>query len=211
MHRISNAIMAVITALFILSFAVTATLMFRPLYYRDIARLEIAEQSGYPEAEIRENYDALIDYNLSLKESTLHFPTLEMSEAGREHFREVRAIFQFFLRMFLVTAAAGAVGMALKKRRGEYGYLKAAGCLTLGFPLALGAVIAVNWDAAFVMFHELMFDNDYWIFDPATDPVITILPDAFFLHCAVLILLLIFVGAAACFFGYYRGKRKSIA
>ena len=41
----------------------------------------------------------------------------------------------------------------------------------------------------FVLFHKILFRNDYWIFDPACDPVITILPDAYFLHAAALILL----------------------
>jgi integral membrane protein (TIGR01906 family) len=43
-----------------------------------------------------------------------------------------------------------------------------------------------------------MFRNDYWIFDEATDPVIMILPDAFFLHCAVMIILLILIGSLLC-------------
>lgn len=39
---------------------------------------------------------------------------------------------------------------------------------------------AVNWEAVFIMFHKIMFRNDYWLFDEALDPVITILPDTFF-------------------------------
>lgn len=58
-------------------------------------------------------------------------------------------------------------------------------------------VIRENYDA-FTMFHEIMFRNDYWIFDEATDPVIMILPDAFFLHCAVMIILLILIGSLLC-------------
>ena len=39
----------------------------------------------------------------------------------------------------------------------------------------------------------LVFRNDFWIFDWRTDPVILILPDTFFLHCAVLIFALVFL------------------
>ena len=58
----------------------------------------------------------------------------------------------------------------------------------MALPAAMGVLVAVNWQKAFVLFHEIAFDNDFWIFDPAKDPVINMLPNAFFLHCALLIL-----------------------
>jgi len=39
--------------------------------------------------------------------------------------------------------------------------------------------------------HAIFFRNDYWLFNPATDPIIKILPDAYFLHCGILIILLV--------------------
>ena len=50
---------------------------------------------------------------------------------------------------------------------------------------------------AFAAFHALFFPGkDNWLFDPATDPVIGILPETFFLRCAVLILALLLLGCA---------------
>ena len=60
-----------------------------------------------------------------------------------------------------------------------------------------------------MVFHRIFFRNDYWLFDSRTDPVILILPDAYFLHCALLILLLIVLGGLFCFWIY--GKRKRAA
>ena len=77
-------------------------------------------------------------------------------------------------------------------------FLKSASIITVLLPVTVGILCAVNWDAAFTMFHEIMFRNDYWIFDEATDPVIMILPDAFFFHCAVMIILLILIGSLLC-------------
>lgn len=58
------------------------------------------------------------------------------------------------------------------------------------------------------MFHKIMFRNDYWLFDEALDPVIKILPDAFFFHCAVMIILLILFGSLLCilFRSFFRHK-----
>ncbi|MDO4344267.1 MAG: TIGR01906 family membrane protein [Eubacteriales bacterium] len=206
MRKLSDWVMTVVMLLFLFSAAVSLTLAFKPLYYFDIGNLKIDEATGYSQEEIRENYDALIDYNLSFKEKELVFPTLEMSEEGRQHFREVRAIFQFFLRMFLATAVFSAVGIVWKDGRKEYEYLKFTGIAAPVLPLALGVMIAVNWEDVFVLFHKIVFRNDYWLFDPKTDPVINILPDEFFMHCAVMIVLIIAFGAAACLAAYRKRK-----
>ena len=81
-----------------------------------------------------------------------------------------------------------------KLRRRDYGSLKLMSILTFLMPVVLGALAALNWNAFFIKFHELFFNNNYWIFDPATDPVIRILPDEFFFHCAVVILLFLLLG-----------------
>lgn len=197
-QKISDAGMAIVVMMFLVSASLTAVIAFKPLYYFDIAYLHIPETSGYSEQEIRVNYKALIDYNLSPAQDVLQFPTLPMSREGRIHFREVKRIFWFFIRMFAVTAVLLTAGALWKRRRREYGYLRIAGTATPVLAAALGAAIAINWERVFVLFHEWIFQNDYWLFDPVTDPVIMILPETFFLHCAVMMLLLIAVGCAAC-------------
>lgn len=188
--------------------AVVLTLACKPLYYFDMGYLEISESSGYPEDEIIENYDELISYNLSPFKDKLTFPTFPMSEEAEIHFKEVKKIFQFFLGgcVFGGPLAAGLV--LWKRKRRETGYLKGAGIVTLALPVLLGVYVGLNWEEAFVLFHEIMFRNDYWLFDAATDPVITILPDTFFFHCAAMILVLIAAGAAVCFTGYFNGRRR---
>lgn len=207
MRKIGNCFLAAVLVLFIVSASVTFTLAFRPLYYFDIHFLHIAEESGYPKEEIRANYDALIDYNLSPSVRELKFPTLAMSEPGRIHFAEVKVIFRFFIRLAIVSFLTGAVGIVWSSRRREYGYLKIAGFLIPFILVSAGGLIAANWERAFVLFHEVVFQNDYWIFDPATDPVITILPDTFFFHCAVMILAGIAVGWMLCILFWKRNAK----
>lgn len=55
--------------------------------------------------------------------------------------------------------------------------------------------------------HKVFFDNDYWLFDPKYDPVITILPDRFFLHCGILIVLISVTQSALLEWGYRRMNR----
>ena len=90
-----------------------------------------------------------------------------------------------------------------------YGYLKLTAILTVALPAVIGAAVALNWDRTFVTFHEIAFNNDYWLFDPATDPVINILPDLYFLHFAVIILALVILGSILCAWAYRAEKRKN--
>ena len=55
----------------------------------------------------------------------------------------------------------------------------------MGLSLAVAGVMAlVDFNAVFVMFHHLFFDNDLWIFDPAEDYMIRMLPEGLFADMA---------------------------
>ena len=190
--------LALLYMLFIISASVTFVLNFRFLYYFDIQHLNIPETSGYSVSEIRQNYDALIDYNSVFNSDDLIFPTLSMSENGHTHFVEVKRIFVFVQCLTAVTLllCITLTIPCIKKR--DFRFLTYAGILTLAIPAVLGILIAANWNTVFVTFHQLFFNNDYWIFDAATDPVITILPDTFFLHAAIMILGCVVAGSLLC-------------
>ena len=44
----------------------------------------------------------------------------------------------------------------------------------------LAALIMTNFNKVFVIFHEIFFTNDLWLFDPRTDYMIRMLPEGFF-------------------------------
>ncbi|MDR3296075.1 MAG: TIGR01906 family membrane protein [Clostridiales Family XIII bacterium] len=204
-----SVLAAALVAIFVIAFAVVATVNFRPLYYHDMAALDIPARSGMSAEDARLNYDVLIDYNMPFAAGELRFPTLSMSDAGRIHFAEVKRIFNGFY-LVLAVSLAGLLLMAFrlfKKRRVKF--LKLGGIFALAIPAALGFLLAaLGWEASFVLLHRILFDNDYWIFDSVLDPVILILPDAFFSHCLYMILELIVFFAATSFFAGVLFERR---
>lgn len=66
------------------------------------------------------------------------------------------------------------------------GFWAAAG---LGIVFAVvGLLASLDFERAFVVFHALFFPGkDNWLFDPAVDQIILILPEVFFRNCALLI------------------------
>lgn len=206
--KIKQILTAMALTLCILSAAVVFTLNFRPLYYMDIYHFSLPENTGYPEEEIRENYDALIDYNSVFYRGELEFPTLTMSEEGRIHFVEVKRIFVFIQAILLPLSLIRSILGIFSLKKQKPAYLKLTSVLTLALPALLGALIALNWDRFFVLFHKLFFNNDYWIFDAATDPIILLLPDGFFMHCALMILALLLIASLACLVIYRKLNRR---
>lgn len=107
--KVKQILTAIALTLCILSASVVFTLNFRPLYYMDIHHYKLPENTGYPEEEIRQNYDALIDYNSFFYRGELEFPTLPMSEEGRIHFVEVKRIFVFIQAFLLPLSFIGSI------------------------------------------------------------------------------------------------------
>ena len=192
-----NILTSLCLALFIISAAVTITLNFRPLYYHDISALKIEETSGFSKKMIKDNYDELIDYNQFFRSGKLKL-TMPMSKEGRIHFAEVKRIFVCVEILCIVTLILSCFLIKRQIAGRNFDFLKSASIMTVLLPSVVGILCAVNWDSAFILFHKIMFRNNYWLFDEAADPVIMILPDEFFLHCAVMIILLIFIGSLLC-------------
>jgi len=205
--RVSDILIGIVFTLFFISIAVIVTINFRPLYYMDIDALSIEAVSGMSRADILLNYNALIDYCSPFFTGPLTFPTLEASASGLQHFAEVKNIFVSFYYIAAVTLVLGVVIIIKKEKSREIMYLPVSSITAILLPLLLGIYMAADFDRAFLLFHKLFFKNDYWIFDPATDPVILILPEDFFMHCAILIILIVLLFAAS-FIGIYIWKKS---
>ena len=193
---------AVLIAALVISASVTATLFDRGAYNRLQDRLGLPESVGISEVELLDNYNALIDYNSVFYTGLLSFPTFPMSEAGRIHFEEVKVIFSFFQITLIVSAALTALCCFLLIKKRCHRFLASGGILSLVIPAVVVSIMAAfGWDRFFIMFHEVFFNNDFWVFDARTDPVILILPDAFFLNCLLRIVIGIAITAILLIWG----------
>ena len=200
----ADLIRAVIIALFIIFLAVVLVLYFRPLYYLDISLFHLDTACGLHASTVRRNYDVLIDYMLVWNRGPLVLPNFAMSEHGRIHFEDCKRIFDIIQILCLASGILTLIGAVRRKHTSRC--LRIAGILTIVLPAALGLFAFFQWERLFVTFHTVLFRNDYWLFDPRTDPVIIVLPDGFFFQCAVGILIIVLAGGMICL---VRAHRKS--
>jgi integral membrane protein (TIGR01906 family) len=198
----SNIILTITCTVFILSFAVMIVFYSRSLYYFDIEYLDIEAKSGLSEEEIRMNYDAIIDYYRMGTDKELRLPSLPMSQNAEIHFREVKEIVHAIVYVAIFSLIISIILIIYKVQKKDGRYLKYTAISTIAVPLILGIVMTVWWESFFVTVHKIIFRNDYWLFDPYTDPVILILPDEYFLHAALCIVSIIGLGSLVCWIFY---------
>lgn len=205
-----DLLLALLGFCLILSLSVVLILNLRSIYYHDMKALKLSRTYQMTEEEIKENYDALIDYNSLFYQGELSSPSLPMSEEGRIHFEEVKAIFDG-LQWLLILSAALFLPLAWHQlfKRQNRGFLLLTPVFTGLVGIFAGILAAADWEWFFTAFHRLFFRNDYWLFDPLTDPVINLLPDLFFFHCLAGILICMAALLLVSLAGYFlAGKRK---
>jgi integral membrane protein (TIGR01906 family) len=170
---------------------VNFTLLFKPLYYADIDILNIEESANLSKVELKANYDYVITYLSQNKTEEFNLPTLPSSVNGQTHFKEVKTIFDNLKVILLLTMVVSIIGIIINKRKKKFKYLLTSSLVLITIPIILLIPFVINFDKSFTTFHHIFFNNDYWLFDIELDPIITILPQEFFFHCAILILMLI--------------------
>lgn len=192
---LTHAAIGILFLLFFISAGLALAIYCRPLYYMGMER--ISEETGYPVELIKENYDALIDYCSPFFHGTLDFPSLPESETGISHFAEVKEIFNLFFVLLFLTPVFLAGLIYRQHRKNSITWMISSPVIICILPLLVGLACAIDFNRIFVLFHQLVFNNDDWMFSPAEDPIILFLPERFFLQCALIIVGTVLLGAAA--------------
>ena len=154
------------------------------------------------EEEIKLNYDYMIDYNLNKISGEFELPTIKSSIEGKIHFEEVKEIFLNVNKLLILSFIVTLIGVIYNLRNNKIEFLNITSKLVIILPIFVLIPMLINFDKTFVIFHEIMFDNEYWIFDPLKDPVINILPQEFFYHAGLMIVVLVILSSILLHFIY---------
>jgi len=138
------------------------------------------------------------------------------NEQDRIHMYDVQQLFigGMRLRVAAIIMLVLCIGILIGTKR-QWGKML---CRT--FWICLGAFFAAlgmlaylfsrDFTKYFTIFHEIFFDNDLWIFDPATDYMIRMLPEGFFYDMAARIVIIFGVGLVLLLAGSIAAYRTII-
>ena len=195
-----TVILALTTMFFILTLSLAVPICNKWFYHAEMKALKIEEATGYSEETIMTAYGEMLDYCNGVREE-FSVGSLKFSEEGASHFEDVRKLFLLDYRVLLATAAIGILWLILRKFvhvrpaywKGHSPVFYGAVFMLVSF-VVIGGLAALDFDKFFVIFHAVLFPGKTnWLFDPRIDQVINILPETFFMHCGIVIVLVILV------------------
>lgn len=186
--------------LFFLSLSILLTIYLAWIFYPlEIEWLNLTDRVFLKSETIQYNFHILMNYLTNPFSQVLEMPDFRSSAAGLHHFAAVKKLFHLVQLVAVVTLPCFYffVKKIVKK---DFLPLYRKSILTLVLlPLVIGLVgVLIGFEQFFTLFHQILFvGDDTWLFDPAKDPVILILPETFFLHA-----FLLFFGFYESFFGF---------
>ena len=158
------------------------------------------------------DFNTLIKYLQNPFIEKLKFNNFPMSINGEFHFYEVKRIFLFIYGITIFIALLFIVLFIVNRIIGKKIYFYKIlnyGANTLIFIIiSFLSAIFIDFSKAFVVFHKIFFNNDYWIFDERTDPIIKVLPEEVFMLYSIVIIVLVIFSIILYKLYYYYSKNK---
>ena len=190
----ASVLFGIAVFLFIITFSISLPIYCRFFYYLHINALGLPQQSGVDYNSIKAAYDQVLNY-LTLPGVEFGTGVFKHSADGAAHFADCKLLFNLNVGVLIGSFLTITPLFILDKK----GVLKL--CRPKGFSVAffsalsifivffvLAIVVAVDFDRAFTVFHKIFFlGKDNWTFNPYYDPIINVLPQQFFMNCAILI------------------------
>ena len=193
--------------LFLLSLSILLTIYLAWIFYpMEIQYLNLAGRVYLKPETILYNFHILMNYLTNPFSQVLEMPDFRSSAAGLHHFAVVKNLFHLVQLVTLVTLPSFYFFVKKIVKKGFLSLYRKSILTLLVFPLVIGLVgVLIGFEQFFTLFHQILFVGDNtWLFDPAKDPVILILPETFFLHA-----FLLFFGFYESIFGFLYLKSRN--
>ena len=161
-------------------------------YEREYKKYQVADSLNMTMDNIMDVTDQMMAYLIGKKAELSVITDVDgetqdfFNEQDRFHMGEVKELFLGGLKirnimlvavlLILILLAAQKAELIKLLPRAYFVTLGITGVITI----VLGGLFASDFDKYFRIFHEIFFDNDQWMFDPATDYMIRMLPEGFF-------------------------------
>ena len=179
--------------LFLLSFSILLTIYLALIFYpMEIQWLNLTDRVFLKRETILYNFHILMNYLTNPFSQVLEMPDFRSSTAGLHHFAVVKNLFHLVQLVTLVTLPSFYFFVKNIVKKGFLALYRKSTLTLLVLPLVIGLLgVLIGFEQFFTLFHQILFvGDDTWLFDPAKDPVILILPETFFLHAFVLFFVL---------------------
>lgn len=166
-------------------------------YQKEYEKYKVTEALDMTIEDVMDVTDYMMDYLIGKEDNLSVLTNVDgreqdfFNEQDRLHMEDVKHLFLGGLKIRnIVWTGAVMILLILVLKKAELKKLlfraySVALCVFLGLLAVLGTAFFIDFTACFTIFHKIFFTNELWLFDPATDYMIRMLPEGFFLDMAV--------------------------
>ena len=193
-NLILTIIFAIAVFLLIITASIALPIYLRFFYYLQIEPLGLPKSTGYDYQTIKAAYDEVLDF-LTLPSAPFGTGVFKYTESGMAHFYDCKVLFDLNTSVLIISAMIAVVLLILNKKKViklcrpfnmSIAFISAVSIFAFFGMLII--LVCLDFDAAFIAFHHIFFPGkDNWLFDPRYDQILRILPQDFFMNCAILI------------------------
>lgn len=161
-------------------------------YEKEYEKYQVADSLDMEMTDIMDVTEQMMDYLIGKKAELSVITDVDgrtqdfFNDQDRFHMGEVKDLFLggLKIRNGLLVAVVILIILLILSKAETGRILPRAYFIALGIfgvlTVVLGGLFASDFNRYFTIFHEIFFDNDLWMFDPATDYMIRMLPEGFF-------------------------------
>ena len=199
MENLRLTLGSISVVIFLLCLAIAITIWSIPMFLFSVNLFNLDQVVNISKENILENYIILLQY--------LHFPWIDQlsmpdfptSASGALHFSDVKNLFYLLYALLLASGIFSFFFLNNLRKNEKLYKLKNIFRVLVFVPLIIIVLLYFFFDEIFLLFHLTFFDNDAWMYDPRTDPIILVLPQEFFLMCFIEVFVLLELGLVAMY------------
>lgn len=200
MIKMKNKIVTILfgfaLVLFILTFSIGLPIYGRFFYYIQIKTLGLEKISGFSYDVIKTAYDEVLDFCTLPWVNNFSAGELKFSSEGAAHFADCKVLFNLNFYVLLFSSLVMIIIYILKKCKvvelvkfKGHRVMFYSSIIALLLPIVIIIlVLIVGFDKAFEVFHAMFFPGkSNWLFDSSKDQIILVMPQQFFMNCAIIV------------------------
>lgn len=193
-NTIIKNIILIFIALSAILFSITMSINIitkdKEYYYEYSQENNITEYAELNADKVEDMYSNLIDYIYKGDESLIN---KDFNEREVSHMVDVHKLYNLNMIVTYITSGiliASIIYLVIAYKNNinlyrDLKFIRNAFLIILLAIIILTGIISLDFDSAFIKFHELFFNNDLWLLDPRTDVMIRMLPQDFFMSMAI--------------------------
>lgn len=194
MRKILYCVNAASILLILLSIAVFIPAYSSAFYSKEYDKHSIPQSISVPKEDLMIVTDNLINYMKGKDAELDSYAHVAgeyrpfFSQREKDHMVDVRGLLLGGMTLrnfcFFFTLAVALMAFYTKDSKTAVKYTLFTIIIIMLAILILFIIISMNFEYAFVLFHEIFFNNDLWILDPNVDLLVNIVPLPFFIDIA---------------------------